>query len=214
MEKEINFTKIIINNITGEILDEEIINLKNDKDKITKTIIKEILSNPDINNETKIKKLLHYLFCRKLLNPIKPSQIRVYNRYDYETKIYKAIEDIINISKYIFRLINIADSYNNCLKINFKHPCETWCDIFEALSLSNKTVQQKFKKFCIKHSLIRKAKFGEDSNFNWTRFYLNPLFKKKNDYITDYTLYIFKDIFEDNKAVNEFVIDLLKLKYE
>lgn len=211
--EEVNFKKIIINADTGEVLDEETIK-EFTHCKITRNMLKNILLDEDTSKEYKISKIKQYLFCNKLLNPKNLNQIRLFNNYEYERKINRAIEEIINISKYIIRLANIADSFNNCLKMNHKSPCESWEDIYKAIGVTKPQSQSKFKNFCEKYTLVRKAKFGNTNGVNWTRFYLNPCFRKSSDYITDYTMYIFHDIIKENKAVNEFVMDLLKLKFE
>lgn len=210
---EIIFKRLTINNSTGEVIDEEYLNTTS-HEKITKKIVKSILEDETVDSEYKISKIKQYLFSCKLLNPKNSSQIRLFNNYNYEKKINKAIEEIINISKYIIRLTNIADSFNNCLKINRQTPCESWEDIYKTIGLTNKISRQTFKNFCEKYSIVRKARFGNNNGVNWTRFYLNPCFRKSSDYITDYTLYVFHDIIEELKNINEFAIDLLKLKYE
>ena len=107
-----------------------------------------------------------------------------------------------------------TSSFSNCIKKNLKTPCETWNDIYEILKIDKRETQQKFKNFCLKYFIIRQVTITLNDNKKNVRFYLNPCFYKNSDYIGSFVLYIFKDIIKENNSVNEFVIDLLKLKYE
>lgn len=219
MEKEI-IKQIVFNEKTGEILAEEILfNFVKDK-KISKKILSDILLDKDLDKEYKIKKILQYLFCLKQANFNKNNilQIVLKDNFKYIKSIdKKIIEELKSLSIYIIKLYSIADEFNYCLKINRQTPCKCWEDIYKAIGLKNIISQQKFKTFCEKNNIVRIITIDKYINNNKIKdkfYYFNPNYKKNSIFVSDFVLWLYKDIIKENNSVNEFVVDLLKLKYE
>ena len=213
MEKKIQYTNIVINDL-GEIVFEENIDLNKKNKTINKSILKNILQNNNLDKEQKISKIQQYLYCIGECNKSNVNQYLLKDCFKYIKEIDKnIIQELKGLSIYVIKLYSIADSFNYCLKINRQTRCKTWEDIFKAIELKNITNQQKFKKFCIKNNLIR-ILIKDLGTTQEKYFYFNPNYKKNSCFVADNTLWLYLDIIEKNKTVNEFVIDLLKLKYE
>lgn len=203
----------ILENETGEIILDNL----TQKDliankKINKSILKNILNDKSINKEDKIGAIWGYLFATKECN--KYFQIKIHNIYKDANEFRKIkTQELESLCYYLDKIENITSEFSYCIKDLNNKPIHNWGDLFNAIELTNKNRQQKLKDFIIKYKLIavNKVVVGRDEQ---TRFYLNPFLLKNSDCANDYLIDMFKMFLKKNININEFVIDLLKLKYE
>lgn len=219
IEKKIKIRKQYYNEETGEVYVDEIVGFESVK--IKKKELTVLINKDNVSKEDKEIALKGYLYSKKQLNSSfkRENQFLLKDCFSYSKNIEKAvIEELQKLSIYIVRLFLSADDFNYCIKFNRQTACKNWEDIYKAIHLTNKDNQQKFKKFCIKYDILRKIiKDKKDINNNLIQdvfFYFNPNYRKNSIYVVDHVLWLYMDIIEKNKTVDEFVIDLLKLKFE
>lgn len=179
--------------------------------KISNSILRSIINDIDVSSADKIKAILEYLYNNHEINQYYQIKLHCINKDVNEFKKRK-VEELDNLSFYLDKIETITSEFSYCIKYN-NNPVHNWSELFKAIKLTNINRQQKLKDFIIKYQLIaiKKVVVGRDEQ---VRFYLNPFLLKNSDCVNDYLLDMFKMFIKKNINVNEFVIDLLKLKFE
>lgn len=190
---------IIIDSETGEIIDEEVMNMQTNMSKRKIKICKKIVDNmlEKASKGYELDKDMLYAWC-KITNEFNGyGQVKLlggYRNNDFEKRL---VQDII-MTGYTMRVITLAHTFSGFLQKNRQTFIETWTQLYEEIGIGNsKATQSKIKKFLLDNHIIREFKIGGRDGKLVKRLILNPFLARKGSYTSQVTAMVFQDFIKE-----------------
>lgn len=193
------YRQLIINEETGEVIQEFAIGENVEKNKADYKLCKKVVDSM-LEKATKLEEIdedMLYTWCKITKQINDRGQIKLLGGYRDGSMEKKLIEDI-TVTGYTMRIIDLAHNFSCILMKNHKTSVKNWSELFELISCKNRVTQQKVKKFCVSNSIIREIKVvGKDGVFA-NKLILNPFLFRKASYSSQLAIMCYKDfIIED-----------------
>lgn len=193
------YKQLIINEETGEVIQEFDIGENVEKNKADYKLCKKVVDSM-LEKATKLEEIdedMLYTWCKITKQINDRGQIKLLGGYRDGNMEKKLIEDI-TVTGYTMRIIDLAHNFSCILMKNHKTSVKNWSELFELISCKNRVTQQKVKKFCVSNSIIREIKVtGKDGVFA-NKLILNPFLFRKASYSSQLAIMCYKDfIIED-----------------
>lgn len=193
------YKQLIINEETGEVIQEFDIGENIEKNKSDYKLCKKVVDSM-LEKATKLEEIdddMLYTWCKITKQINDRGQIKLLGGYRDGNMEKKLIEDI-TVTGYTMRIIDLAHNFSCILMKNHKTSVKNWSELFELISCKNRITQQKVKKFCVSNNIIREIRvMGKDGIFV-NKLILNPFLFRKASYSSQLAIMCYKDfIIED-----------------
>lgn len=87
---------------------------------------------------------------------------------------------------------------------------ETWIELYDLLSIKDKTTQQRLKDFLIDNKLLRVENISTVRGKK-NRFIINPFVIRNDSYISQLAVCVFNDFIEEDKNISRYSIKWLEI---
>ncbi|MGL6184676.1 MAG: hypothetical protein ACRC1T_04790 [Clostridium chrysemydis] len=203
---------IIIDDETGEIISEEVVNMKTNisKRKITlcKKMVDDMLEKASKGEE--LDKDMLYAWCKITKEFNGYGQVKLLGGYrdiEFEKRL---VQDII-MTGYTMRVITLAHPFSGFLQRNRQSFIETWSQLYDEIGIGNsKATQSKVKKFLIDNHIVREFKIGGKDGKLVKRLILNPFLARKGSYTSQVTAMVFQDFIKEGTNMSCYPIRWLQ----
>lgn len=193
------YKQLIINDETGEVIQESMISENLEKNKVNHRLCKSVVDSM-LEKATKLDEIdeeMLYTWCKITRQINDRGQIKLLGGYRDSEMEKKLIEDI-TLTGYTMRIIDLAHNFSCILMKNHKTSVKNWSELFTLISCKNKITQQKVKRFCISNNIIREIKVTGKDGVLTNKLVLNPFLFRKASYSSQLSIMCFKDfIIED-----------------
>lgn len=192
------YKQIIINEETGEVLDENILTTKNKVNspamKLTKQIVDNMLKKASNINDFNEDML--YAWCKITKEINDRGQIKLLGGYINKETNTNMLDDI-TITGYTLRIINKAHNFSCILMKNHQTSISTWGELFEEISCKDRKTQKKVKNFLVDNRIIRDIKLKNMKGVDEKKFILNPFLFRGASYSSQIAIMLFQDFIKE-----------------
>lgn len=190
---------IIVNDDTGEILSEEVTNMKNNLSKKNIKLCKKMVDTM-LEKSSKgepLDKNMLYTWCKITKEFNNYGQVKLLGGFRDTEFEKKLVQDII-MTGYTMRVIVLSHPFSGFLQSDKKIFIETWSQLYNEIGIGNsKATQSKVKKFLVENSIVREFKIGGKNGKLVKRLILNPFLARKGAYTSQITAMVFQDFIQE-----------------
>lgn len=195
MDKD-KFSRLIytINENTGEIVDQ--IKYSDESSKVVlKYQVDSMLNKAKCSKELDSNLLYHW--CKLIQSLNNMNQIRTFGN-----KLNDKIEDLLIeqgiVCAYVLKCIKLAHPFTHILKKSERVQVKTWTELWEIISCTNRTIQNKVKKFLEENKLIKAVPIKKDNGKTVKLFVLNPYLYKNSSHAGQFACIVWQESAKPN----------------
>ncbi|MGL5713600.1 MAG: hypothetical protein ACRCX2_11325 [Paraclostridium sp.] len=196
---------ITIDAETGEIINEEDVNMKNPTDK-TKNLCKKIVDEM-LERASKGEKLdsdMLYKWCKIVKEINMYGQIRLVGAYrdiNYEDNMTSDDVYLTGMTIKVFKLTHPFSGF--IMKRDKSKFLEGWEELYSEIGIGNsQSMKSKLKKFLVSHNIVRDFKIGGNDGKLVKRLIVNPFIYRGSAYTAQISTMVYQDFIKEGVNIN------------